>query len=157
MMITRRQLLKAAGAGAVVVAVPTAIAETVLQPAIVSNPPVAAGTWEQQIIDLLKTHVGEINDQTTRRLVGYHCGNILRDHTYDGSLAVPYAIKDDTHNLYEWMLICDERNNPPAIVDNNKLIVDVFYKQLRGAFPAYAKRFVVGPNGVEVTTEIVYV
>jgi hypothetical protein len=156
MMITRRQLLKAAGAGAVVVAVPAAIAETVLQPAIVSDPPEVAGTWEQQIIDLLKTHVGEINDQTTRRLVGYHCGNILRDHTYGSSLAVPYAIKDDTRNLYEWMLICDERNNPPSIVDNFKLIVDVYYKQVWGTTP-YAKRFVLGPNGVEVTTEIVYV
>jgi phage tail sheath protein FI len=35
--------------------------------------------------------------------------------------------------LYEYLLVCDERNNTPEVIDNNTLVVDVYLKPTRTA------------------------
>ena len=35
--------------------------------------------------------------------------------------------------LYEYLLVCDERNNTPEVIDNNTLVVDVYIKPVRTA------------------------
>jgi len=39
----------------------------------------------------------------------------------------------NTQGIYDYLLICDERNNPPAIIDDNTIVVDVYIKPVRAA------------------------
>lgn len=39
----------------------------------------------------------------------------------------------DTQGLYDYMIVCDERNNTPNTIDNNELIVDIYLKPVRSA------------------------
>jgi len=39
----------------------------------------------------------------------------------------------NTQGLYDYLIICDERNNTPAIIDANELVVDVYLKPVRTA------------------------
>jgi phage tail sheath protein FI len=35
--------------------------------------------------------------------------------------------------LYDYMIVCDERNNTPEVVDENTLVVDIYLKPVRTA------------------------
>ena len=35
--------------------------------------------------------------------------------------------------LYDYLIVCDERNNTPEVIDNNELIVDIYIKPVRAA------------------------
>jgi len=35
--------------------------------------------------------------------------------------------------LYDFLIVCDERNNPPVVIDNNELVVDIYIKPVRAA------------------------
>lgn len=35
--------------------------------------------------------------------------------------------------LYEYLIVCDERNNSPQVIDNNELVVDIYLKPVRTA------------------------
>ena len=35
--------------------------------------------------------------------------------------------------LYDYLIVCDERNNTPEVIDNNELIVDIYLKPVRTA------------------------
>lgn len=35
--------------------------------------------------------------------------------------------------LYDYMIVCDERNNPPDVIDQNELIIDIYLKPVRTA------------------------
>jgi len=39
----------------------------------------------------------------------------------------------NTQGLYDYLLICDERNNTPTVIDANELVVDVYIKPVRTA------------------------
>jgi hypothetical protein len=39
----------------------------------------------------------------------------------------------NTAGLYDYLLICDERNNTPSIIDDNSLVIDVYIKPVRTA------------------------
>lgn len=39
----------------------------------------------------------------------------------------------NTGGLYDYLLVCDERNNPPSIIDDNTLVVDIYLKPVRTA------------------------
>jgi hypothetical protein len=38
-----------------------------------------------------------------------------------------------TEGLYDYLIVCDERNNTPQVIDNNELIVDIYIKPVRAA------------------------
>jgi len=38
-----------------------------------------------------------------------------------------------TQGCYDYLIVCDERNNPPAVVDNNEMVVDIYIKPVRVA------------------------
>lgn len=38
-----------------------------------------------------------------------------------------------TQGLYDYLIVCDERNNIPSVIDNNELIVDIYIKPTRAA------------------------
>lgn len=39
----------------------------------------------------------------------------------------------NTQGIYDYLLICDERNNPTSVVDDNSLVVDIYIKPVRTA------------------------
>jgi hypothetical protein len=39
----------------------------------------------------------------------------------------------DTQGLYDYLIVCDNRNNTATTIDNNELIVDIYLKPVRGA------------------------
>lgn len=38
-----------------------------------------------------------------------------------------------TDGVYDYLLVCDERNNTPTVIDQNELVVDVYMKPVRAA------------------------
>jgi len=39
----------------------------------------------------------------------------------------------NTQGIYDYLLICDERNNPASVIDDNTIVVDVYIKPVRAA------------------------
>ena len=39
----------------------------------------------------------------------------------------------NTAGLYDYLLICDERNNTPSVIDDNSLVIDIYIKPVRTA------------------------
>lgn len=39
----------------------------------------------------------------------------------------------NTQGVYDYLIICDEKNNTPSVIDNNELIVDIYLKPTRTA------------------------
>ncbi len=39
----------------------------------------------------------------------------------------------NTEGLYDFLLVCDERNNTPSVIDQNELIIDIYLKPVRAA------------------------
>jgi phage tail sheath protein FI len=35
--------------------------------------------------------------------------------------------------LYDYLIVCDERNNTPEVIDNNELVIDIYLKPVRTA------------------------
>jgi hypothetical protein len=39
----------------------------------------------------------------------------------------------NTSGVYDYLIICDERNNTPAVIDDNSLVIDIYLKPVRTA------------------------
>ena len=39
----------------------------------------------------------------------------------------------NTEGLYDYLIVCDERNNTPDVIDNNELKIDIYIKPVRTA------------------------
>lgn len=44
-----------------------------------------------------------------------------------------FAYAKQTEGLYDFLIVCDDRNNTPETIDNNQLIVDIYIKPVRTA------------------------
>lgn len=44
-----------------------------------------------------------------------------------------FELAKNTEGLYDYLIICDERNNTPTVIDNNELKVDIYIKPVRTA------------------------
>ena len=49
------------------------------------------------------------------------------------SLTPIFENAKNTQGIYDYLIICDERNNTPAVIDDNTLIVDIYIKPVRTA------------------------
>jgi phage tail sheath protein FI len=77
-------------------------------------------TLEKETKQLLKYYVFEPNTFTTRqRLIG--------------SLQPTFDKAKVNDGLYEYQIICDERNNTPDVIDNNELRISIYIKPVRTA------------------------
>ena len=60
----------------------------------------------------------------------------------------------NTQGIYDYLLICDERNNTPAVIDDNSIVIDIYIKPVRAAeyilCNFYATR--TGTNFQEIVT-----
>jgi hypothetical protein len=39
----------------------------------------------------------------------------------------------NTQGLYDYQIVCDQRNNTPTVIDQNELVVDIYIKPVRSA------------------------
>ena len=39
----------------------------------------------------------------------------------------------NNQGLYDYLVICDERNNTPEVIDRNELVVDIYLKPVKSA------------------------
>ena len=39
----------------------------------------------------------------------------------------------NTEGVYDYLIVCDERNNTPAVIDDNELVIDIYLKPVRAA------------------------
>jgi hypothetical protein len=44
-----------------------------------------------------------------------------------------FDLAKNTQGLYDYLVVCDQRNNTPAVIDNNQLNVDIYIKPVRAA------------------------
>jgi hypothetical protein len=44
-----------------------------------------------------------------------------------------FSYAQQNEGLYEYLIVCDERNNTPQVIDNNELVVDIYIKPVRAA------------------------
>jgi hypothetical protein len=50
------------------------------------------------------------------------------------STIVPiFELARDTEGLYDYLIVCDERNNTPDLIDRNELAVDIYIKPVKAA------------------------
>jgi len=44
-----------------------------------------------------------------------------------------FEVAKNNEGVYDFLIVCDERNNTPNIIDNNELVVDIYLKPVRTA------------------------
>jgi hypothetical protein len=75
---------------------------------------------EKSVLRVAKYFVFEPNTTTTRsRLVN--------------TISPIFDLAKNTEGLYDYLIVCDDRNNTPTTVDNNELIIDIYIKPVRTA------------------------
>jgi hypothetical protein len=77
-------------------------------------------TLERAVQSAVKYFVFEPNTDFTRtRLVN--------------TITPLFELAKNTQGLYDFLIVCDERNNTPYVIDNNELAVDIYIKPVRAA------------------------
>ena len=77
-------------------------------------------TLERAVQNAVKYFVFEPNTDFTRtRLVN--------------TITPIFELAKNTQGLYDYLIVCDERNNTPYVIDNNELAVDIYIKPVRAA------------------------
>lgn len=72
----------------------------------------------------------------TRNTVKYFVfePNTLFTRTQVVNVLTPiFDLAKNTQGVYDYLLICDERNNTPDVIDQNELVVDIYIKPVRAA------------------------
>lgn len=77
-------------------------------------------TLERAVGRTLKYFVFEPNTEFTRTRLK----NVI---------APIFDLAKNTEGLYDYLIVCDDRNNSPDTIDNNELIVDIYIKPVRTA------------------------
>ncbi len=75
-------------------------------------------------------------EKRTRQTVKYFVFEPNTLFTRTNVINVLSPIFEDAKNnegLYDYMIVCDERNNTPTVIDANELIVDIYLKPVRAA------------------------
>lgn len=67
----------------------------------------------------MKNHVTEILEKRINEIVSETNNEATRDKLVDNIVGDLFPFKR------MWKVICDERNNPASIIDNNELVCDV--------------------------------
>jgi len=49
------------------------------------------------------------------------------------AIAPIFEFAKNNEGVYDYMIVCDERNNTPDVIDRNELIVDIYIKPVRVA------------------------
>jgi hypothetical protein len=77
-------------------------------------------TLERAVQNTLKYYVFEPNTDFTRTRVR-------------NSISPVFDLARNSQGLYDYLIVCDERNNTPELIDRNELAVDIYIKPTRAA------------------------
>jgi hypothetical protein len=75
-------------------------------------------------------------EKATRQTVKYFIfePNTLLTRTRVLNTLTPiFDIAKNTEGVYDFLVVCDERNNTPTVIDQNELVVDIYLKPVRAA------------------------
>jgi phage tail sheath protein FI len=75
-------------------------------------------------------------EKATRATVKYFVfePNTLFTRTQVANVLAPiFDRAKRTQGMYDYLLVCDERNNSPDVIDRNELVVDIYIKPTRAA------------------------
>ena len=73
---------------------------------------------EREIAEIARVNLFEFNDQVTRTLFKNNVNPFLRDI-------------QSKRGMYDFLVVCDETNNPPGIIDRNEFVADIYIKPAR--------------------------
>jgi hypothetical protein len=77
-------------------------------------------TLERAVQNAVKYFVFEPNTEFTRTRL-------------KNTITPVFELAKNTEGLYDYLIVCDERNNNPDVVDRNELAVDIYIKPVRAA------------------------
>lgn len=75
-------------------------------------------------------------EKATRATVKYYVfePNTLFTRTQVVNVLTPIFEKvKNTEGMYDYLIVCDERNNTPFVIDQNELVIDIYIKPVRAA------------------------
>lgn len=75
-------------------------------------------------------------ERATQRTLKYFVFEPNTDFTRNklkNTITPIFEYAKNTEGLYDYLIVCDERNNTPDTIDNNELIVDIYLKPVRTA------------------------
>ena len=75
-------------------------------------------------------------EKATRRTVKYFVfepNTLLTRTRVINTLTPIFENARNTEGLYDYLIVCDERNNTPDVIDQNELVVDIYLKPVRAA------------------------
>ena len=75
-------------------------------------------------------------ERATQRALKYFVFEPNTDFTRNrlkNTITPIFEYAKNTEGLYDYLIVCDERNNTPDTIDNNELVVDIYLKPVRTA------------------------
>lgn len=75
----------------------------------------------------------EVKTRDTVRYFVFEPNSLFTRTQIKNVLGPIFELAKNTQGVYDYLIICDERNNTPAVIDDNTLIVDIYIKPVRSA------------------------
>lgn len=77
-------------------------------------------------------HLEKLVRQSMKYYV-FEPNNLLTRTSVLNNLTPQFETIKNSQGMYDYLIICDERNNGPSVVDANELVVDIYVKPIRAA------------------------
>lgn len=75
----------------------------------------------------------EVQTKNTAKYFVFEPNTLFTRTNVKNVLSPIFDLAKNTQGLYDYLIICDERNNTPAVIDDNSLVVDIYLKPVRAA------------------------
>ena len=75
----------------------------------------------------------ETNTRNTAKYFVFEPNTLYTRTQVINTLTPLFKEAQNASGIYDFQIICDERNNTPSIIDNNELVVDIYIKPVRTA------------------------
>jgi len=75
----------------------------------------------------------ETRTKNTARFFVFEPNTLFTRTSVKNILAPIFDLAKNTQGVYDYLIICDERNNTPDVIDDNSLVVDIYIKPVRAA------------------------
>jgi hypothetical protein len=75
----------------------------------------------------------EVSTRNTSKYFVFEPNTFFTRTQVVNTLAPIFENAKNTEGLYDYLIVCDERNNTPDVIDNNELKVDIYIKPVRTA------------------------
>jgi hypothetical protein len=75
----------------------------------------------------------EVRTRDTVRFYVFEPNSLFTRTQVKNVLTPIFDLAKNTQGLYDYLIICDERNNTPQVIDENTLVVDIYLKPVRAA------------------------